>query len=225
VPILKEYTFALANGQQLHVSRKGMGFDYVRATLNGRELKDARITHAELMEGGELVFETQVGELLPPSRPKLIMKTEIDPVSPIMFIRYTVNRQFRTWPFGCEWRDDNLVIRCKDTHYVIPRSVVDNADAFCWLNPQNDGVVHNNVDGTFAFISRSALRTLRKRGTLVYDTFTWRKVEENAATIRVRSDIYDAEMLINNSEELPWVLEMTNNPLGIDWKLITYEKR
>ena len=219
VPILKEYTLTLANGRQLHVSRKGIGFDYVQASLNDRELKDARITHAELLEGGELVFKTQVGNPLPPSRPRLIKKSYIEPVTPTMSIHYTLNRQFRTWPLGSEWRGDTLVVRCKDTHYIIPRSVVDGTDVFCWLNPQQDGTVHSKVDGTFAFISPAALRSLKNNGTMTYDTFTWKKVDEDATTVRVRSDDYGAEMWIDKKSDLPWVVEMKNNPLGIDWKI------
>lgn len=224
VPILRAYTMNLPNGRQLHVSCEGTGSDFVRATLNGRELSDARVTHRELMEGGKLVFKTQMGDLLPPKRPKPILIDCSDPVTPTMTIHYTVNRQFRSWPFGSEWRGDTLIVRCKDTHYIIPRSVVDNADEFCWLSPQNDGVVHKQTSGTFAFISRSALRTLQKCGTMAFDHFTWRKVSEDDATIRVRSDIYDAEMVIDKKASLPFVLEMKHNPLGIDWKITPYEK-
>ena len=225
VPILREYTMKLPNGRQLHVSREGMGFDYVRATLNGRELSDAHITHQELMEGGELVFKTQVGNLLPPQRPKPILRTDIKPVTPTHTIHFTLNRQFRSWPFGVEWRGDTLVVRCKDTHYIIPRMIVDESDGFCWLNPQNDGTVHQQANGTFAFISKAALQSLRNQDTITYDTFTWRKVDEDLSVIHVRSDVYQAEMWIDKRSEIPWVLEMKNNPLGIDWKLSRYEEK
>ena len=225
VPLLNRYTLTLGNGRQLHVSREGTGFDYVQASLNGRELKDARITHQELMEGGELVFKTQVGGLLPPQRPKPVLRTYIKPVAPTHTIHFTLNRQFRSWPLGYEWRGDTLVVRCKDTHYIIPRKIVDESDGFCWLNPQNDGTVHQQANGTFAFISKAALQSLRHQDTITYDTFTWRKVDEDQSVIHVRSDVYQAEMWIDKRSDIPWVLEMKNNPLGIDWKLSRYEEK
>ena len=56
LPLLPEYTFRLPNGRRLHVTTSGTDDTFKAAYLNGKKLKGARITHRQLMEGGELVF-------------------------------------------------------------------------------------------------------------------------------------------------------------------------
>ena len=74
------------------------------------------------------------------------------------------------------------------------------------------------TDGTFAFISKKAYNELKNKGLFVYDNITWRKLDENAESIHVRADIDWTEMWISKTMDLPVVIEMKNNPLGIDWK-------
>ena len=78
VPLVDGYTLTLPNGRSLKVSKrlnKKKATDSRRLSrkqnvsafsvfLNGRELPDARITHMELMQGGELVFQ-QAQQALP----------------------------------------------------------------------------------------------------------------------------------------------------------------
>ena len=35
----------------------------------------------------------------------------------------------------------------------------------------------------------------------------------------MKADVDNTLMKIAKGEELPWIIEMKNNPLGIDWKL------
>lgn len=122
------------------------------------------------------------------------------------------------------------MLTCKQTTYCIPRSEVEHATGFSWLSPQTDGTLYHNVRGTFAFISFDALRTLQQTASFVYDDITWRLIAKDETTLRVRADIDGTEMLIavpppygggqgRGSSSLPLVLEMHNNPLGIDWTL------
>jgi hypothetical protein len=124
------------------------------------------------------------------------------------------------------------LLTCKQTTYCIPRSEVEHATGFSWLSPQTDGTLYQNVRGTFAFISFDALRRLQAEGSFVYDDITWRLIAKDETTLRVRADIDAIEMLIavpspyvatvsqpQSLPSLPFVLEMHNNPLGIDWIL------
>jgi len=71
-PLLPEWSMRLCNGRTLHGVVKGtvscQSADslrdgrFERVTLNGVELPDARITHQQLMEGGELVFYLSILE-------------------------------------------------------------------------------------------------------------------------------------------------------------------
>ena len=60
------------------------------------------------------------------------------------------------------------------------------------------------------------MRELREKGFTFYDGITWRVVDQGN-TIHVRADIDQTEMWIKQDDDLPLVLEMRNNPLGIGW--------
>ena len=224
-PLIPEWTLQLANGKTLHGIIKGKGTHFEKVMLNGQLLSDARLEHADLMQGGELVFyvsskctikeknnsngweqiSQRVGTNVPTGGNK------------IGSIAFVLNQQNRTWPLAYTWQGDNLWLTCKEALYKIPRSVVENSNGFCWDIPA-DGAIYD-AQGTFAFISRKALRQLLQEGYFIYDGITWRKIAATADTIKVRADIDLTEMTISLKNELPLVLEMKNNPLGINWHI------
>ena len=233
-PMIPEWTLQLSNGKTLHGIIKGKGTHFERVTFNGQELKDARLEHANLMQGGELVFhlskKAKADKILFPAWVTgLPLATEgtqehfIPKVGTFYSqggnkkadIAFTLNRQHRTWPLAYCWQGDTLLLTCKEATYKIPCSIVENGRNFCWDIPA-DGAVYN-AKGTFAFISRQAFRDLKENGCFVYDGITWRKLDESDVTIHVQADIDRTEMWIKYDEEMPFVLEMRNNPLGIDW--------
>ncbi|MCR5697335.1 MAG: GH92 family glycosyl hydrolase [Marinilabiliaceae bacterium] len=221
VPLLRSYIITLSNGKQLHVSKKGRDNGYKKALFNGKGLANARITHAQLMEGGELLFETTTTPPVP-TRPNAAAKkvlTSALATNMASSISFTLNRQFRTWPFAYQWQGDTLVVQCKQTLYMIPRQQVDESAVFCWLNPQVDGTVHHNAEGTFCFISRRAYRELQQYGQVDYEGVTWRAIDETSESIHVRAKGSKTEMWISKVHDLPLVLEMRHNPLGIDWRI------
>ena len=193
--------------------------------MNGKALDDARLEHADLMQGGELVFyvstkkQKEASCLFPAweqNVPALETKSS-QPGNKKASIAFTLNRQHRTWPLTYGWQADTLLLTCKEATYRIPRTIVENGKSFCWDIPA-DGAVYE-AKGTFAFISRQALRELREKGYTIYDSITWRKINESDVTIHIRADIDQTEMWIRQDDDLPLVLEMRNNPLGIDWQI------
>ena len=203
LPLVDSYVFTLPNGRWLH-ARKEQG-DSLTVIFNGHALTDARIRHADLLQGGTLVFKA-------PSKLPSPQTTTI---------RFTLNRQFRTWPFSYEWLGDTLQVTCKETTYRIPRRVADTSDKFCWLSPQTDGTVYHDVAGTFCFISCRAFQQLATSGLFTYDNITWRLIDQTSEAFHVQADADGTEMWIANDARLPFVILMKNNPLGIDWKLST----
>lgn len=233
-PLLSEWSLQLCNGKTVHAVVKGRGTRFERVTFNGRELTDARITHADLMQGGDLVFYVSKE----PRKPERSSGADTQPLyagqkqtlcradsdfAPIktLHISYTLNQQFRTWPLVYGWQGDTLVVTCKEAQYILPRSVVEHATGFCWDIPA-DGAVYLS-QGTFAFISRQAMDHLRQNGFFVYDGITWRNQGDSSAEkTHVRADIDQTDMWIEYDRTLGLYLvkEMRNNPLGIDWHLM-----
>ena len=234
VPLLSEWLLQLCNGKTVHAVVKGRGTRFERVTFNGRELTDARITHADLMQGGDLVFYVSKDprkpkqssdastQLLYAGQTQTLRRANLDfAPTKTLHISYTLNQQFRTWPLVYGWQGDTLVVTCKEAQYVLSRSVVENATGFCWDIP-TDGAVYQS-QGTVAFISRQAMDHLRQKGFFLYDDITWRSQDDSGMEkIHVRADIDQTDMWIEYDRTLGLYLvtEMRNNPLGIDWRLM-----
>lgn len=229
VPMLQEYTFRFSNGNTLHTSVKSdssaSDFDEMgnfRVFFNGNELKDCRISHADLVQGGELIYVVRNG--IKPVNP--VEELVVSSPSPLVeeqgstLISFTLNRQFRTWQLGFTWHDDTLNVLCKQTLYKIPRSEVEHATGFSWLSPQKDGTIYNNVTGTFVFISFDAWQEIQSAKSFVYDGITWRLLDEMDGFYHLRADIDRTEMWVKMTNGLPLVVKLKNNPLGIDWNII-----
>ena len=140
-------------------------------------------------------------------------------LSPRNNISYTLHRQYRTWPLSFSWQGDTLRVGCKDTYYYIARTHVEQADHFCWQQPL-DGQSYV-VDGTFAFISNRALAELKKNGAFTYDDILWQRIDDSAddSIIHVKAPATGTEMWIDAESPLPLVLELRNNPFGIEWRI------
>ncbi|WP_028911085.1 GH92 family glycosyl hydrolase [Prevotella sp. MA2016] len=225
-PLIPEWTLQLQNGKRLHGLIKGKGTHFEKVTLNGQLLDDARLEHADLMQGGELVFYVSAPKTIKKYKNTYTQKRHLPHVEKNIptrgnkkaAIAFILNQQYRTWPLGYDWQGDTLMLTCKEALYKIPRSVVENGNGFCWELPSADGAIYQ-AKGTFAFISKKALRQLQQEGYFIYDGITWRKTAATADTIKVRADIDLTEMTISLKHELPLVLEMKNNPLGINWHI------
>ena len=238
-PMVTGYTLQLSNGRTLQVSKVGKGTAVRRVLLNGEALTDFRLEHEQLMKGGALVFEmhenvSEKNNAKAPLSSPLGRKSQrtgslpyggrfgggLSPQGELegaYVFHFTLNRQFRSWPVAMEWEGDTLHIRCNTSHYRMSRDAYEHADRFCWLIPA-DGADYRNVEGTFGFVSQTALRSLRRSGQFVYDTITWRLIDENNTAWHVQADIDRTEMWILKDDQMPVVLEMRNNPLGIDWR-------
>ena len=230
-PLLPAWTLQLDNGKMLRGTLKGKGTHFEKVTFNGKVLEDARIEHAELMQGGELVFYVSAQKQVTKKKEsapgglwvlpgRTIRPLGADYPSPCVQTRiaFTLNKQHRTWPLTFAWDADTLHVTCKEATYRIPKSVVEGGTQFCWDIPA-DGAVYQ-PQGTFAFVSRKAMRDLQEKGYFFYDGITWRLVSQGETTL-VRADIDRTEMVIAYAKEpgLYLVIEMRHNPLGIDWQI------
>ena len=230
-PLLPAWTLQLDNGKMLRGTLKGKGTHFEKVTFNGKVLEDARIEHAELMQGGELVFYVSAQKQVTKKKEsapgglwvlpgRTIRPLGADYPSPCVQTRiaFTLNKQHRTWPLTFAWDADTLHVTCKEATYRIPKSVVEGGTQFCWDIPA-DGAVYQ-PQGTFAFVSRKAMRDLQEKGYFIYDGIIWRLVSRGETTL-VRADIDRTEMVIAYAKEpgLYLVIEMRHNPLGIDWQI------
>lgn len=210
-PMIQSYTVHLPNGKKLKVVTKGEGWEV--ASLN----------HQQLLKGGILVLPSYHEKAPSPSavQPrKDDAQVALKPCSKYL-CKFVLNRQYRNWEVVIDTTTlvDTLLLRCNESIYLIPQKLVAEADGFCLDSPQKGKNLYD-AKGTFLFVSRKAIQQLRKNGVFIYDGITWRQVSQDASGITVKADVDGTLMQIATHRELPWVLKMENNPLGIDWQLV-----
>ena len=234
-PLIPEYTIHLENGKKLQVVRDEKMKSWDRKFL----------THELLTSGGKLVLPgfSAVDSIVDNDAKMLISnqkerfpccEQDVDNLLKSIpsqgISHFVLNRQYRNWELGATYLNgnrDTLYLKCNQSVYLIPERLVDEATGFCWDNPQKGKNIYvcnksqnkGMCDGTFLFISRKALQQLLHSGTFIYNGITWRQVSRDAKTVVVRADIDGTTMCISLCHQLPWVLWMKNNPLGIDWTL------
>lgn len=234
-PLIPEYTIHLENGKKLQVVRDEKMKSWDRKFL----------THELLTNGGKLVLpgfsavDSTVdndAKMLIPNQKERFPRCEQDVDNLLKSIpsqgisHFVLNRQYRNWELGATYLNgnrDTLYLKCNQSVYLIPERLVDEATGFSWDNPQKGKNIYvcnksqnkGMCDGTFLFISRKALQQLLHTGTFIYNDITWRQMSRDAKTVVVRADIDGTTMCISLCHQLPWVLWMKNNPLGIDWIL------
>ena len=234
-PLIPEYTIHLENGKKLQVVRDEKMKSWDRKFL----------THELLTNGGKLVLPgfsavdsivDNGAKMLISNQKERFPRCEQDVDNLLKSIpsqgisHFVLNRQYRNWELGATYLNgnrDTLYLKCNQSVYLIPERLVDEATGFSWDNPQKGKNIYvcnksqnkGMRDGTFLFISRKALQQLLHSGTFIYNDITWRQVSRDAKTVVVRADIDGTTMCISLCHQLPWVLWMKNNPLGIDWTL------
>lgn len=210
-PMIPSYTIHLPNGKKLKVVAKG------------EEWKMASLNHQQLLDGGTLMLPSYHKKAPSPSAVhprKDDVQIAIKPCLKFL-CKFVLNRQYRNWEVAIDSTTlaDTLLLRCNESIYLIPQRLVDEADGFCWDSPQKGKNIYD-AKGTFLFVSRKAIQQLRQSGVFIYNGITWRQIAQDASSITVKADVDGTLMQIATNRELPWVLKMENNPLGIDWKLV-----
>ena len=210
-PMIPSYTVHLPNGKKLKVVAKG------------EEWKMASLNHQQLLDGGTLMLPSYHKKAPSPSAVQPRKDDVQIAIKPCLkfLCKFVLNRQYRNWEVAIDTTSlaDTLILRCNESIYLVPQKLVDEADGFCWDSPQKGKNIYD-AKGTFLFVSRKAIQQLRQSGVFIYNGITWRQIAQDVSCITVKADVDGTLMQIATNRELPWVLKMENNPLGIDWKLV-----
>lgn len=208
-PLIKSYSIELPNGRTLNVDAKGDRW------------KMKFIRHEDILNGGTLHLPNHNAVAKSPKTKdtESTRAFNLSPSATTHLCKFILNRQYRNWIVKCDLsNNDTLRLLCNNSLYSIPKMVMENAEGFCWYSPQKGSNIYK-CNETFLFISFKALTELKRDGKFVYNGITWRKINTDANIITVKADVDGTVMKISTSSELPWVLEMRNNPLGIDWNM------
>ena len=242
-PMIPAYTIHLPNGKDLKVVAKGNEWN-VKSQYDEAILRGTSLTHRQLLKGGTLVLP-DCRKVAPSPTGHVVHKLNVDNIELVRQLNFLtscsaidesstytlhrsigkanfiLNRQYRNWEVAIDSTTlaDTLLLRCNESIYLVPQKLVDEADGFCWDSPQKGKNIYD-AKGTFLFVSRKAIQQLSQSGVFIYNGITWRQIAQDASSITVKADVDGTLMQIATNRELPWVLKMENNPLGIDWKLV-----
>lgn len=242
-PMIPAYTIHLPNGKDLKVVAKGNEWN-VKSQYDEAILRGTSLTHQQLLKGGTLVLP-DCRKVAPSPTGHVVHKLNVDNIELVRQLNFLtscsaidesstytlhrsigkanfiLNRQYRNWEVAIDSTTlaDTLLLRCNESIYLIPQRLVDEADGFCWDSPQKGKNIYD-AKGTFLFVSRKAIQQLSQSGVFIYNGITWRQISQDASSITVKADVDGTLMQIATRRELPWVLRMENNPLGIDWHLV-----
>lgn len=242
-PMIPAYTIHLPNGKDLKVVAKGNEWN-VKSQYDEAILRGTSLTHQQLLKGGTLVLP-DCRKVAPSPTGHVVHKLNVDNIELVRQLNFltscsaidesstyvlhrsigkanfVLNRQYRNWEVAIDSTTlaDTLLLRCNESIYLIPQRLVDEADGFCWDSPQKGKNIYD-AKGTFLFVSRKTIQQLRQSGVFIYNGITWRQISQDASSITVKADVDGTLMQIATRRELPWVLRMENNPLGIDWHLV-----
>ena len=242
-PMIPAYTIHLPNGKDLKVVAKGNEWN-VKSQYDEAILRGTSLTHWQLLKGGTLVLP-DCRKVAPSPTGHVVHKLNVDNIELVRQLNFLtscsaidesstytlhrsigkanfiLNRQYRNWEVAIDSTTlaDTLLLRCNESIYLVPQKLVDEADGFYWDSPQKGKNIYD-AKGTFLFVSRKAIQQLRQSGVFIYNGITWRQIAQDASSITVKADVDGTLMQIATNRELPWVLKMENNPLGIDWKLV-----
>ena len=242
-PMIPSYTIHLPNGKDLKVVAKGNEWN-VKSQYDEAILRGTSLTHRQLLKGGTLVLP-DCRKVAPSPTGHVVHKLNVDNIELVRQLNFLtscsaidesstytlhrsigkanfiLNRQYRNWEVAIDSTTlaDTLLLRCNESIYLIPKRLVDEAGGFYWDSPQKGKNIYD-AKGTFLFVSRKAMQQLRQSGVFIYNGITWRQIAQDVSSITVKADVDGTLMQIATNRELPWVLKMENNPLGIDWKLV-----
>ncbi|MCR5313555.1 MAG: GH92 family glycosyl hydrolase, partial [Bacteroidaceae bacterium] len=200
-PLLKSASISLENGNVLDI--RSCEGNFSRAFFNGQELKDNRITHGQLMQGGVLEIET-------PKSYRFIYKlhgqtrrfdvTFSDLQDGRLVMRWGIMRNMKYW-------QGTFIMNTFDREHSGEISYIQPTDG---LNMELDGEL-------FALVSREVLRSIRKEGSCVISNTSYRLIEKKNNAFHLMDDLEGAYIWILDDENLPLIVRMKNNPVEINW--------
>ncbi|MBQ0058135.1 MAG: GH92 family glycosyl hydrolase [Bacteroidales bacterium] len=232
-PALNSLTIHLPNGNDLRIAKKQSKGKLCRVTFNGKEMTDWRITHQQLSEGGELLFE------LPKTAKKSVKEQTLNAAQPQQkkenlshdfVISFSLHGQTRNFDVGIDRKEDGTlclqwgIVRHEDYwtgSYSMTPEALEKAASLCYTQP----VWHQHLmlsDQTFCILPRQALRDAKELGHCRFNNTDWKLIENSTqfgGTLHLQDTIEGAEMWVANDDSLPLIMKMNNNPVEINWQV------
>ena len=230
-PILKETTLHLSNGKTFSIRAPKLNdknFRIKRISLNGESLPDHRLTHEQILAGGELVFEMEQGQsTVGTPKPALPLSdgTEASRHGEYRF-SYALHGQTRRFTVNIKPDGDDMLFswgmerhgRWWEGSYRMSREAIEHATCLNFTQPLNGQHLALDEDELFCLLSRQALQDAQSTGLCHFNNTDWRLTDTSHGQLHLVDLHEGAEMWVNDDQQLPIIMRMRNNPVEIDWE-------
>lgn len=231
-PVLRQATLHLSNGRTLTISAPRLSernFHVRSIRLNGQLLTDHRITHQQLLQGGELVFDMEQGQsTLPASLPAPEPSDGTEALRQAPYLAsFALHGQTRRFNVSFTTQTDGSLrldwgmqrhANYWTGSYTMTADALATAQRHCYVQP----VWHQHLtlsDATFLLLSRHALASIHATGSCHFNNTIWQLAETTDHVLHLIDQHEGAEMWVKDDPALPLIMRMQNNPNEIDWQI------
>lgn len=220
-PMVNDVSISLTNGKTLHIHR--IESDSFKTTFNDVVLDDWRITHSQLLKGGELIVECPAD--------KALIDSEFQ-------FKYSLHGQTRRFNVRFSEEEDSVRLhwtimrnlKLWEGDYTMSPQARESANSFNYQQPLDCQHISLPQHQLFAMLSRTALRAIKEQGECVWANTRFKVTVPTEPAPQFPTPLIHlvdldegAEMWVADDEDLPLVVKMKNNPVEIDWEVMMIE--
>ena len=182
-----------------------------QAFFNGEPLQNNRITHSQLLKGGELCIQK-------PQAYRFVYKlhgqtrrfdvTFNETADGQLVLRWGIKRNLRYW----------------EGDYTMSASARAHARNISYIQPLDGQHIDLPDTDLFGIISRDAYNDIINNGKCRINNTDFVLIDSDDSILHIRDNIEGAEMWIRKDINLPLIMRMTNNPAEINYDVQLVER-
>lgn len=216
-------TITLPNGKLLYINKE-KGSER-KVVFNGEVLNDWRITHQQLLAGGNLVVysndETVDVNAIPTLVPSYKNKERK------YLFTYKLHGQTRKFDVDIVEHNDSLTfsygiqrnLKYWQGSFTMTPKARKHAKSISYQQPIDNQHITLPDSELFALLSHDIYKQIKKKGTCTWCNTTFRLVDSDNNLLHLIDEAEGAEIWVLDNPKLPLIMKMQNNPVEINWEV------
>ena len=232
-PLVPSVTINLDNGNRFSIRREES--DKAECIFNGIYHPDWRITHKEILEGGELVIRTKDkvkgikdsnSNWLRPAEGSSLFTLHSSFPQGFLFT-YKLHGQTRRFDVDITEKDDSLILKYGIQRnlkywrgsYTMTPEARHHARNISYQQPIDNQHITLPDDELFAILSSDVYSEIKEKGACTWCKTPFILVDIPDGQLHLKDTAEGAEIWVLNNPQLPLIMKMINNPVEIDWEV------
>lgn len=216
-------TITLPNGKPLNINkRKG---NERKVIFNGEVLSDWRITHQQLLAGGNLIIYSNDEAVDINAIPTIVPSYKTK--STKYLFTYKLHGQTRKFDVDITEHNDSLKfsygiqrnLKYWQGSFTMTPKARKHAKSISYLQPIDGQHTTLSDSELFALLSHDIYKQIKKKGTCTWCNTTFRLVASTDNLLHLIDEAEGTEMWVLDNPNLPLIMKMQNNPVEINWEV------